>query len=229
VTFQELQQDVYRRLNYADAPATAVATRIKMFLNLRHRQILAMPGMSRLRDANTTFVSVAGTSTYQLAAAVMRIKTIYDPTNQIKLEERDLAWLRYQDPQLGISANPEYWIPLGNRESTGFRWTIQLWPVPATAITYSMDYVREITDMSANADLCLLPPDFHYLLSLGARIDEYEKTNDPRMRVAQAEWDKGVRRLYSYVINNDDLFIVPGSDINQGISNLGPWFPEGAW
>ena len=41
MTFNELQQEVYRRLNKATAsPDTATATRIKSFLNGRMRELL---------------------------------------------------------------------------------------------------------------------------------------------------------------------------------------------
>lgn len=323
VTLNDLQLDVYRRLNYADSPATAVTTRITAFLNQRHRQILAMPGMERLRDDNITFASVASTATYAMPPAVARIKTIYDgTTNQLKLTERTVEWLRMMDPRTTSTGTPESWIPLsykqvqkqpsaacnlhvistsasdnagvtcfieftrtggytrasssamngisdvalttvgdvievdkfylsaaavgtvtlldglaGNVLATipiGERYaryqTIQLWPIPSAAVTYNVDYTREIFDMSNTTDEPLLPRDYHWLLSLGARVDEYEKLDDSRVNAARALWEKGISRLRNFVINSPDYVIVPGGGSQRERSNLGSQYPAGsAW
>lgn len=314
-----IQLDVYRRLNFADSPASSVVARILTFINQRHRQLLTMPGMDKLREGQITFATVANQALYGLGPSVSRIKTIYDTTNDIKLVERDLSWLRWQDPSLFVSGTPTVWIPRGFEQvqsqpsaatglyvdstsagdtgtayiegvrTGGYRATasvamtgttnvqigtltdwiqvdkfylstaavgtvtletaasggtvlativagqtyarylrIQLWPTPSTAVTTSVDYTQEIQDMANATDQPLLPEDFHYLLSLGARLDEYEKADDDRREALLRDWELGVRRLREYVVNNPDKIIIPGMG-DPGISNLGPWYPRGAW
>lgn len=316
-----IELDVCRRLNYSDVPPPAVKSRLDGFVNQRHRQILAMPGMARLRDDSITFASVASQSTYAMGPAVSRINTIYDgTTNQLKLEERTIQWLRRVDPRLASAGTPEAWIPLSIKQTqaqpatTGL-WavstsasdtqqvfvesvrtggygnvsaattltgtsrvqigtltdhlgvekfylstpaigavslydavtagnllatipigsmyarylTIQLWPTPSGVVTYTVDYTREIADMVNASDEPLLPPDFHYLLSVGVRLDEYEKLDDQRRVLMQDQWDKGIKRLQHYVINSGDYLIVPGESRRPRLSNLGAGFPPGVW
>lgn len=321
VTFADILADEYRRLGFESTPATGVQTRLKAFTNQRHRQILAMPGMSQLRDDSITFASVASTPNYALGPAIAKIKDIYDgATNQLKLIERTLAWVRTADPRLTNSGTPESWIPLsikqvqaqpsaatalfvkstagGDTTQTAFietvrtggygkntysvaltgatgaqfgtasdhievdkfylsavgagtitletaasggtvlaslaigqtsqqyRW-IQLWPTPSAVVTYTVDYTREIADLVNDTDIPFVPPDYHYLLSLGARIDEYEKMDDNRRVPLLREWDLGIGRLKNHVLNSPDLIIVPGGQ-RRGDSNLGPWYPAGS-
>lgn len=130
VTFSEISADVYRRLNFDTTPATAVQTRIKAFINQRHRQILAIPGMELLRDAPKpmTFASVASQSTYAMGPNVARIKDIYDgTTNQLKLTERSVQWLRTMDPRSTNTGTPESWIPITTAQ-------VQTQPSAATGV-----------------------------------------------------------------------------------------------
>lgn len=322
MTLNELQLDIYRRLNLSDSPPTAVANRILTFINQRHRQILSRPGLQRLRDDNLTFASVASQANYALGPVVARIKTIYDgTTNQLKLAERTLQWLRTTDPRNTASGTPEAWIPLSIKQvqvqpasatalyikstaagdttqtvrietvrTGGYRRqdsavlsgtaavqvgtlsdhievdkvylsatavgtvtletaaaagtvlasiaigqtyqryrVLQLWPIPSAVVTYNVDYTREVFDMSQAADEPLLPPDFHYLLSVGARLDEYEHLDDNRRVGLQPEWELGIKRLQHAVINSDDFLVVPGGSPHEEGSNLGSWYPEGRW
>lgn len=322
VTFNQLQLDLNRRLNYQDAPAAAVQNRLNGFLNQRHRQILAMPGIDRLRDDNTSFATTASKATYAMGPAVSRIKAIYDgTTNQLKLTERTVQWLRTMDPRLSAMGTPEAWIPLSIKQvqaqpvaacdlhvistsasdgagttcfveytrTGGYRGTashalngitdvaltstgdvievdkvylsaaavgtvtlldglagnvlttipigqtygrylwIQLWPMPSSVWTFNVDYTREINDMSNSTDEPLLPPDFHYLLSLGARIDEYEKMQDARANGLVPYWEKGISRLRNYVINSAEYLIVPGGQNRVQWNNLGGQYPSGGW
>lgn len=320
MTFNQIELDVFRRLNYADSPASAVKTRIDGFINQRHRRILSMPGLSRLRDDTLPLTTIANTATYAMGPAVSRIKAIFDAaTNQTRLTERTLSWVRTVDPGSN-PGTPEAWIPLSLRQvqtqpsaATGL-WavstsasdtqnvfietvrtggyphqssataltgttrvqigtltdhieidkfyvsaaaagaislydaaaqgnelaripiggtygrylTIRLWPTPSSAWTFSVDYTRELYDMVNATDEPLLPPDFHYLLAVGARIDEYEKLDDDRAVKAQGEWDRGIARLQNYVLNSPDYIIVPGGASQVKESNLGSWYPAGS-
>jgi hypothetical protein len=105
-------------------------------------------------------------------------------------------------------------------------YSILLYPTPSAAITYTVDAAFEIADMSVAGDVPYLPPDFHFLLSVGARLDEYEKTDDEKRRaIAEREWAQGLSRLkwHLYGLRSQSQLIWPRR------SNLGPWFPPGVW
>lgn len=117
MTFLLLQQRLARRLNKTDGTlVSATATRFKEALNERHRELLRLPGMESLRWANLTFASVASQQGYALPMqGVARINGIYDTTNRINLQYRDLAWLRATDPN-PVTGQAEYWIPTGTAQ-----------------------------------------------------------------------------------------------------------------
>jgi hypothetical protein len=113
MTFLEILQDSYRRLGFTASPASDVITRFKAFANETHRSILSDPDLTRLRDGNTTFASVADREEYGLTPAAIRISSITERTNQRRLVEMSLDELRALDPALTASGDPEAYIRLG--------------------------------------------------------------------------------------------------------------------
>ena len=110
MTLGDLEADLYRRLNYAAAPATEITTRLRAFLNETQNEILAEPGMGRLLNGQFSFASVADTPQYSLPQAAARVKTLYEITNDRKLEPRSLDW--YPD-QAAMTGTPMYYVDLG--------------------------------------------------------------------------------------------------------------------
>ena len=110
MTFDELVDGTLEEIGYAPSTASSeVIARIKRRVNEWHRRLLAQPGHSRfLKDTfSVTFASVSGTATYGLPASVGRINSVYEDTNDVKLEQRSLAWLRTNDAGLSASGTPE--------------------------------------------------------------------------------------------------------------------------
>lgn len=113
MTFSDISKAVYRRVKLADVPSSADSTRIQQFINLWYRRILAMPGMDQLRDTTVTFATVASQKKYGLPQALVKIRDIYDLTNQRRVLPRTLDYIRNVDPGLtAISSFVEYWVPL---------------------------------------------------------------------------------------------------------------------
>jgi|SRR3990167_3635555 len=108
---------------------------------------------------------------------------------------------------------------------------IALWPTPAAADTLRLDYITWIRDFSQAYDEPQLPHDFHYLVSLGGKIDEARKKGSEfrQQRMEwQVEYEAGLRNLYAFTTINERV-IVPGELSDTGRSNLGPAFPSGTW
>lgn len=319
MTLNELEQDVYRRLNKNTTADTATQTRIRAFLNQRHRELLTLPDCQQLRDDVTTFATVADQSRYALPQAVARIHRLWDADNERPLVEKTMGWYRSIAPDPSVqTGEPEVFCVLGQTrvakqpsdasavyvDSTsasdtgtariegvvtgGYQqtgsvtmtgttavqigslstweqidnfylstaavgtvtlhedasggtelaripigktmpryWTIYLWPTPSSALTLTMDYAREILDMSNSTDEPLLPPDFHRLIVYGACMDECLKTDDSRYAAYEREWDKGVASLL-YWLHARASFRPGASRTHEG-SNLGAWYPAGRW
>ena len=113
-------------------------------------------------------------------------------------------------------------------------WVIALWPLASAVNTIQVDYVHHIRDFVVAYDEPQLPLDFHYLVAIGAKIDECRKKGergDSRIQQWQAEWEEGIKRLQYFIESGPDTIIVPGRigmDIDR-LSNLGPAFPSGRW
>ncbi len=114
-------------------------------------------------------------------------------------------------------------IASGDTYATFF--TFLLWPTPSTAIIYTADIQRTVFDMVNPLDEPLLPDDFHDLLAIGARLDEYEHTDDARRRLAEVEWDEGLKSLTSWIVARPSTKIDLNAQLVPRRSTLGPWFP----
>lgn len=102
---------------------------------------------------------------------------------------------------------------------------IALFPTPSAAIAYTIDYEADVLDLVDNTDEPdWLPPRFHRLLGIGARMKEYEKTDDDRFSQASTQWAVWRTQLLAYVNNPPDRVLLPG-DNGDGISDLGGQYP----
>ena len=316
-----LERFVYDDFGYASSPAAAISTRIRGYLNDRHRRLLTLPGTEICRrETGPSVTLVANQAIYALDMPIQKVLSIRDTTNDQRLVQRDLDWYRRVDPD-PQSGTQEYWIPmrwgpaLRDIGGTGL-WVasssasdtdvnvsvetidtngsvttvtantdgvtrvaigaatnhqrllrfnadaaavgvlslfdaaaagntvskillgrtqaqfleIALWPTPAAADTIVVDYVHYIRDFTVAYDEPQLPTDFHYLVALGAKIDEANKKDD-KARVQQwmGEWETGKRLLINFLNNHAETIIVPGELDDTGRSNLGAAFPAGMW
>ena len=320
MTLNEIELDVYRRLDYADTPPPSVKNRIDGFINQRHRQLLASDRMRPLRLATTTLVSVPDRASYGLPYGCSRVARVMDQTNQYLLGAHTYEWAREADaapPR--VSGTPTHWIPLGYSpcamrpfssptlyysapgviaatgidlafvidggvtvsvhlaappsngtpqaiptggnvtdiftfaaiDPAAFRITLStdlagtqiisqiaagtttaryyrigFYPSPAAAITYWVDYEREIPTLVDPSDEPLLPIDFHDIIALWARLDEYEFKSDDRWLVTKSLVEDRQKDLRAWV-ENHDIFRAHAIPTSPRHSRLGPYFPAG--
>ncbi len=91
-------------------------------------------------------------------------------------------------------------IPIGQTNSR--YWAVEWWPIPTADATEYVDYERQIYDLTQATDEPLLPPDFHFLVGVGARVKEYEYLDDTRAIGARQLYMQGQDALKAFV--NDD-------------------------
>ena len=152
MNFLSISQAVYRRVKLSDTPSTADTTRIQQFINLWYREILAMPGMDRFRDTVLTFATVNTQKQYGLPQALTRVRSLYDVTNQRRIQPQTVDWLRNVDPGLtATSSTVNYWIPLngyGAVQQTLTTTGVGLWVVSDTAGDTTQKAYLETTRLS---------------------------------------------------------------------------------
>ena len=100
---------------------------------------------------------------------------------------------------------------------------VQLWPTPAAAVTYRLDYTRVLQDLVQDTDVALLPYDFHHLLGLGAECDELRKMSDDRMVTVYQDLDRELKKLNAYVWDTPD----DTEGHRPARSRLGGWYAAG--
>ena len=97
-------------------------------------------------------------------------------------------------------------------------------------VTIQVDYLHHIRDLTTAYAEPQLPLDFHYLVSLGAKIDEARQkgNDDTRAREWGVEYAQGLSDLSGFLMGYDTMTI-PGDLKDAGRSNLGAGFPAGIW
>lgn len=119
-------------------------------------------------------------------------------------------------------------ITIGNVRPYYF--IILLWPTPAEVQTYSFDYQRRILDLVQDTDEPYLPDDYHDLLSIGGRMDEYEKMDDSRFNTAKREYAEKEKSLQFFIHGRASERLIPRSTSGRiGYSDLGGNYPADVW
>lgn len=317
MTFLEILQDVYRRTNKPTVPETEVQTRIKAFVNDRHKWLLSKPGIDQFRTATGAFDSVVGEPRVALPQALTRIMSMFQTEpNNWRLTEKSLDWLRTVNPQQN-SGTPIYYVPKGYEyvakqpsdasslfiksssasdvgtvylqgvrtggaqasasvvmtgvtavqigtfadwtqidkvfvstaavgaitlhEDSGlgtelasipigqvrpYYFIVLLWPTPAEVQTYSFDYERKLVDLVQDTDEPFLPDDFHDLMAIGARMDEYEKMDDSRFTTAKSQWNERYADLQFYIHGRASERLIPRATSGRiGYNDLSGYYP----
>lgn len=117
-------------------------------------------------------------------------------------------------------------IPIGQTQARYRR--IALAPTPSSAITYTCDFEWDAQNLTNANDEPLLPPRFHRLVGLGARVKEYEKKDDSRYTNAVREYERGIDHLIYFLGKDAVGQPVMGRPTGPRSSQLGPWFPAGS-
>lgn len=219
-----LTQLAYRLNKNASSLDATTQARLVGFLNQRQRRILSIPGLQHLRYTTTTFPSVAATADYTISS-LAAVHRIVDTTNQRVLYELSRQDYRLHNPD-PISGTPEafVWKNTSNANAVA----VTLWPTPAGVVTYTVDGDAVMSDLSNDADVPLLPVDFHDLLLLGALADEYQHLSDERYPLAMSEYRKREGE-FRYAMAETATGKLPGL-MRQRFgkpSQLGAWFPAG--
>lgn len=107
MTFKEILDDTYARLKYTAAPPAAIQARIKRFANETHREILTLPGMSRLRDDVIPIGVPANVARIGLPPIVARvIGPMVDRANNHQVHPASVRDFRRADPAQSFVGGP---------------------------------------------------------------------------------------------------------------------------
>lgn len=229
MTLLEIETELARELNKnASSLDSTVKARFLAAINRHYRRIASLPGLQHLRDTTTTFPSVAGQAEYQIGS-VAKIHRIWDTSNKRYLLPMTMAQYRQMSPE-AITDNqgtPTFWVWESYSGSSTLKYDLYLYQTPSAVVTYTADITSVLTALSADADVPILPTDFHDLLFLGALEDEYRHLDDTRLAaVAQSRREREAQ--FKYWMHESGSGMTPiGDDGRWQSSTLGAMFPAG--
>lgn len=105
---------------------------------------------------------------------------------------------------------------------------VEWFPIQTSDTTEYLDYQRTVRDLVDMSDEPLLPNDFHNLISIGARVKEYEMLDDTRLGSAKALYQERLGKLRDYVMNTGDQ-IASLRNVPLRWNRLGPNYPAQYW
>lgn len=103
---------------------------------------------------------------------------------------------------------------------------IALVVTPASAITYTVKFEREVTDMVNATDEPILPTRFHRMLVDGALMKEYEKTDNTRYEQARRRFEADLRLLKYWIAGQTSGRPNLRGPHTEPPSRYGGWFPS---
>lgn len=125
-----------------------------------------------------------------------------------------------------VAGNELARLPIGETFSRYL--AVEWFPIPTANVTEYVDYERRIFDLVNGTDEPFLPPDFHYVLELGAKVYEYEQLKDPYVTTARSQYEQGKTALKSWVMN-DGARIASLRPTRMGWNRLGSSYPSQGW
>lgn len=131
---------------------------------------------------------------YSTGAAVDSIIQIYQSILPYQLQETSKEYFQAVNPGFLSSGTPLVYMPCGV-DASGFPQFI-LWPTPDALINLSVDYQRTATDLSADADVSVIPAKWHTSVLLdGAKVEAYEFLDDTRKKESIIMFEAGIEEM----------------------------------
>lgn len=130
------------------------------YLNIWYKKILTEEPWYFLTATDTSITVNNTTSSYAKPSAIQKIVGVWlgdvKPTNklsEITRKERETA-------DFTVPARPQHYFLMGQN--------IYIYPKPDASYNLTIEYIRQVPDMSSDSDTPVFDSDFHYLIPLGA-------------------------------------------------------------
>lgn len=138
-------------------------------------------------SANTSASYVIRKFHYSLDSTVDRVLSIRQSITPFDLSEVTAERIHLWQPDQSITGNPSCFFMQGKDSSD--IWQIGLWPIPSDVINLYVEYLRAVTDLSADSDVSIIPAKWHTSVLLkGATWQGLAFNGDPRAQVARDEF-----------------------------------------
>lgn len=145
------------------------------------------------------YALTAGTYTvrkfyYSTSAAVDRILQIRQSITPYQLQEKDKEAFDKMNPNPQDVGTPLLYVMAGKDSSN--IWQFIVWPTPNAVVNLYVDYLQAVTDLSANADVSIIPAKWHTSVMLdGAKWQGYVFGDDTRADDARSAFYNGIETM----------------------------------
>lgn len=150
-------------------------------------------------DPAAIYTLSAGTYTvrkfyYATSSSVDRILQIRQDVTPYQLDEMDKEDFDKIRPNPQDTGTPRIYVMAG--KDTSDIWQFILWPTPDTVINLHVDYLRAVTDLSADGDSSIIPAKWHSSVMLeGAKWQGWTFLDDSRADQARSNLYNGIEDM----------------------------------
>lgn len=116
---------------------------------------------------------------YSTDSTVDRIIQVWQSILPYQLSETSPEYFQSFNPGFLSTGTPRFYLPAG-LDSSGYP-QFKLWPNPDAVINLYVDYLKTATDLSADADVSVIPAKWHTTVLLeGAKVQAFSFMDDSR-------------------------------------------------
>lgn len=141
---------------------------------------------------------------YALDTTVDRVLQIRQPVTPYQLEEKDKETFDKLKPNPQEVGTPLMYCMAGKNSSD--IWQFILWPTPSVVENLQVDYLVAATDLSADADLSVIPAKWHTSVMIeGAKWQGYNFLDDTRADSARQNFYNGIESMKQELLPSRSL------------------------
>lgn len=162
--------------------------------------------------------TTSATATYKLQRMVYSLPS--DTYAVASLRQADspvkLRWMSYQyldqiDPANDSTDDPYAYIPMG-MDPNGYP-QVMFYPPEESATVFNLRYYRQLTDLSADGDVSLIPAADHEILIYGALARGFEYLDDDQNEQKNMmKYERRLKKMKNRYLSGPDQAIVIGSN-----------------
>lgn len=131
---------------------------------------------------------------YSTDSTVSQIIQINQSILPYQLSESSPEYFQSFNPGFLSSGSPRIYMPAGV-DSNGYP-QFRLWPNPDAVINLYVDYLKTATDLSADADVSVIPAKWHTSVLLeAAKIEAYEFLDDTRQALVIKQFADSIEEM----------------------------------
>lgn len=162
----------------------------------------------RWLEKTATTTTVSGQHTYDLPADcdTSKVLNLYDRTNDITLKYQEYNRFTELVPDPSEDSGDAYWW-------TFWANTIRLYPVPDSAYTLYLDYVKNITELADDDNTTDVPSKYDNLIISGAMVYVYKF--DPKMGNWQTEKQSYELEIQKMIQDNAQMIASKGVPVSH--------------